>query len=160
MPKSGIVPLTGSLSHLRRNNAAPSCVENVAGLILVKGGFVISFTSKNGEVGLPAGIIDPGDADEWHTLAREFEEESGQPMPDLFDTYWFIWRGHTLIIVGKTKDIVKVGSVDDGDGEVIEVSLQKISRMYAAAKGDADFHMRACAKKSFVAIVDFLKLMH
>ena len=133
-------------------------VSNVACVIFAGRDRIVTFTEKNGTVGLPAGEVEEKkDLGVFKAMMREYREESGHSLPQLYHLRKYVWTHKngslTAIFAGKTDSMIKTHLGSRADGEIKAIRLTKISDFTAACKGRRNFKVRWCAQKSSLAAI-------
>ena len=89
-------------------------------------------------------------------MKREYEEETGNPLPKLKDISRFVYNDHTAIFVAATDYRVSKNIEVKADGEITSIHLSKIVDIKQSIKGHTSFKLRDCTKKSTELLLPYL----
>lgn len=153
---------TESLNPLIKVTEWDTHIKNVVLFLMVKikGEWrILTFTERYKKVGFPAGRMEKDDENVFAGMKREYEEESGESLPELKNIQKFRLRS-TAIFVAETEDYVPTGPPGHkSDGEVINRHLTRPEHLRIAAEGKSEyFTMRYCARYTAIVLLDLLGL--
>jgi 8-oxo-dGTP pyrophosphatase MutT (NUDIX family) len=128
-------------------------------LILFNGtNHILTVTERNGTVGFPGGRIERHDPNPFKAMIREYEEETGHNLPDLYNIKKFIYKNQTAIFVAYTPNDVPEYIGPYSDGEIINIKIRTVSEINDALDFKTVFKLRTCVINSTKLLFMYLGL--
>jgi ADP-ribose pyrophosphatase YjhB (NUDIX family) len=126
---------------------------------------ILTVTETNGKVGFPGGKVKNTDDTIFDAMKREFNEETGNELPKLYNINRFVYKGKhsfTAIYVANTVKTISTTLGSNADGEIVSMHLSTVNDIRSSLNGEPlssgkpSFTFRDCAKKSTKLLLPYL----
>jgi len=112
----------------------------------------VLMTNEQAGIGTPGGKIEKNESC-WKCMKREFKEETGYELPELYK-YEKIRDGCTLVYIASTMDHVSESLGEKHCEKIKKLKLVKISTLKKVINNEIKMGLRSCTRRSAINILN------